>query len=472
MNMYKKLLDNSIIFAIGNLGSKLLTILLVPLYTYYLTTTEYGIVDIITTTSIMITPIITLSIYDALFRFVMEKNQDRDAIFTNALMVTTIGTFALSLLYIICDNFFDVNELVIFALILIIFQAYQKSFAEFVRAIGKLKIYALDGILITLIICLLNILFLVYFNLGIRGYLLSFIIGSIFSIIYLTSSAKIYNYFAFTKLNIELTKKMLIYSIPLIPNAFMWWIINLSSRYFILFFVGVSANGLFAIASKIPALLMILNSVFFQAWQLSAIEEFKSRNKSEFYSKVFGYFSLIMLLGTTIILLTLKPIMIFFISPDFYKSWEFVPFLLMGVVFSSFSGFLGTNYIAAKQTKGVFKTSMIGGGINIILNIILIPIIGVNGAGISTMISFFIIWVMRVYDTKKYINMELNIKTLTLSLLLIFIHIFIMYMKLSVLIEIFLGFIIFLSIILINIKLIIPIWTSIIIYLKKIKKVY
>lgn len=183
---------------------------------------------------------------------------------------------------------------------------------------------------------------------------------------------------------------MLIYSIPLIPNALMWWVMNASNRYFILFFVGASANGLFAVANKIPSFLSILNTIFFKAWQLSAIEEYGDESKAKFYSQTFYYFSVVMFVGTSIILMILKYMMGILVSEEFFSSWQFIPFLLIGIVFSSFSAFLGTNYIAAKQTKGIFRTSLIGGTINIILNLIFIPLVGTNGAAISTMISFWL----------------------------------------------------------------------------------
>jgi O-antigen/teichoic acid export membrane protein len=100
-----------------------------------------------------------------------------------------------------------------------------------------------------------------------------------------------------------------------------------------------------------------------------------------------------------------------------------VPFLLLGTVFSSFSTFLGTNYIAAKQTKGVFKTSIYGGVVSTILNLILIPLFGIIGAGISSMLSFFTVFIIRFYDTKKYIDMNIKWSVFTGSLIIIFVQI-------------------------------------------------
>ena len=147
---------------------------------------------------------------------------------------------------------------------------------------------------------------------------------------------------------------------------------NASDRYAINIFLGISANGIYAIANKVPTILNMLYSIFSQAWQLSAIEEADNKNKSQFYTNVFNIFSLVMLIGTSCILVIIRPIIETFLADAYRDSWKYVPFLLLSVVFTSFSAFLGTNYIAMKETKGVFKTSLVGAIVNIILNILLI----------------------------------------------------------------------------------------------------
>lgn len=457
MNTYKKLLGNSVIFAIGNLGSKFISIILVPLYTYYLSTSEYGMIDVVTVTTNMLLPIISLSIYEAVLRFVMDKNHQKDEVFTNALMLTISGSIITLLTYPILNYLGILDGLLGYMFIILVLQAFNSLFAQFVRAIGELKIYSLNGILMTIATAVMNIILLVIFKMGISGYFLSTVIGILISSVFLLFFTKMYKCISINKLNKHLAKKMLVYCIPLIPNSLMWWIVNSSNRYFILFFEGTSANGIFAVANKIPSILSILCTIFFQAWQLSAIEEFNSKDKSKFYSEVFSYFSMITFIVSSGILMGLKYIMKFVVSPEFYLSWQFVPLLLVSVIFSGFSSFLGTNYIAAKQTNGVFKTSIIGGILNILSSLILIPSVGINGASISAMISFFVIWVLRVYDTKQFINMILNIKSLFINLLLIFIQIFVLYLRINLTTEFIIELILFLLLILVNKSLFIPI---------------
>ncbi|OTP51945.1 hypothetical protein A5884_001140 [Enterococcus sp. 7D2_DIV0200] len=431
MSKYQKLINNSIIFTIGNFGSKLLLILLVPLYTYSLTPAEYGSVDLLMTTVSLLLPIVSLNIFDGVIRFVMDKNESKEKVFTNSMLLLFAMAVASSF-GIMCLSFFFplTNHFWYYLYWILILQALQTTFAQFARGIDKIKVYALSGVLLTFATAVLNIVLLVIFKMGIQGYLISLVLANIITIVYLACVLKIWSFFNFKNLDKQLIKRLLIYSLPLIPNAIMWWLMNASSRYFVVFFIGSSANGLLAVANKIPSLISLLNTIFMQAWQMSAIEEFDSKDKSVFYSKVFNYFSLVMLLGASGLLMILKPLVKWVINIDFYNSWEIVPPLLLAVVYSSYSGFLGTNYIAAKKTQGVFFSSIIGALASVILNLLLIPSIGTSGVGISSMVSFFLIFIIRYFDTKKFIHMTINIKNIIIIHLVIILQIVFLYLSL------------------------------------------
>ncbi|WP_161496431.1 polysaccharide biosynthesis C-terminal domain-containing protein [Clostridium thermosuccinogenes] len=435
MNKYKKLLGNSIVFGIGNFGSKLISVILVPLYTHYLSTSEYGIVDIITTTINLLLPVISLSIYESVLRFAMDESESRFSVLTNALAVTILGSLIALIFYPLLRYFNVLDGLLNYMYIILILQAFQALLSQYARAIGKVKEYAINGIIQTSVISLSNILLLVIFREGIRGYLLSIVLSNIVSILFFIMATNMFVDSSYGKLNKKLIKNMLQYSIPLIPNSFMWWLVNTSNRYFIMYYEGVDINGLYAVANKIPTLLTLFTSVFSQAWQLSAIMEYDSEDSSKFYSNIFSCFQVLLSLCTSAILVMLKVIMRITVADEYYLSWKYVPFLLLGVVFSSFSGFLGTNYTAAKNTKGVFKTSLAGGIICVVLNFILVPVIGAVGAGISTAVGYLIMWIFRVIDTKRYIDMSIDNKNLVCSFVIILLQIIVLFLNFNTIIE-------------------------------------
>ncbi|OZU88240.1 hypothetical protein CIL03_11335 [Virgibacillus indicus] len=449
-NAYKKLLNNTLIFAIGNLGSKGITLLLVPLYTFHLTQTEYGLVDLFQVTITLLVPIVSLSIFEAVLRFVMD-DEDVSAVFTNCLFITSISSLIILLLSTIFFSIGFMRDFLPYIAIIIILQLFYSLYTQFVRGLGMVGLFAISGLLMSLVVLIMNLLFIVWLELGVIGYLVSMILGLFTSLIYININVNSLKYINLSSISINLNKRLLKYSLPLMPNTLMWWIINASSRFFILLFAGTSYNGLFATASKIPSILSLFNTIFFKAWELSAIEEYDSKNKKNIYSNIFNYYQQFLFIVLASILLFLKTIFEFLIGKDFYDAWIYVPFLLIGVLFSSFSSFLGTNYIASKETKGVFKTSIIGGTTSLVLNIITIPLLGVIGASISSMISFMVMTIIRLYDTKKYIVIEYNYKKIFLNFGLIFLQVIILYLNLERSLEYTLNLIIF-SFLLINNK--------------------
>lgn len=450
MNSYKKLINNSMIFAVGTLGSKLISFILVPLYTYYLSTSEYGTVDLTITTVNMLLPVISVSAYEAVLRFTMDKDEEPGIILTNSITIALSG-FLIALLFYPVLSYFNVLDGNLIYLYAILFaQMIERILAQYTRALGKIKIFAINGILITFTTGIFNILFLVYFGLGITGYYLAIILSYALSAIFLFIATGSFKDLRFSNNNKSTITSLIYFAVPMIPNSLMWWLINASSRYFIIWFVGISANGLFAVASRIPALLNILYQVFNQAWQLSAIEEYENENKSAFYTNVFSNLSAILFLGASGIIIFIKVVFDFMFSTEYFTAWKIAPFLLLGAVFSSFSSYLGTNYVAAKQTKGVFKTSIYGGAVSLILNAIFIPTIGIVGAGISSVISFFVMFLIRYFDTRQYIQLDIDWIKFALNVLIILAQIGLLFIGLNQSIEIIAGIVLFLFLLIIN----------------------
>lgn len=408
MNSYKKLLNNSFVFAVGNLGSKLVSFFLVPLYTYYLSSSEYGTVDLTITTVNMLLPIVTFSVFEAILRFIMDKDDESEKVLSNALLISFLGFLASLLFYPVLSyyNVFGKDLKYLYAILLV--QVIAIMFSNYARAIGMVKVFSINGILLTFSTGLFNILFLARYNLGIEGYYWALILSYTISSVYLFVCTRAIGNIRYYHINSGIIKKVLSFSVPMVPSTIMWWLINASSRYFIRIFVGVSANGLFAVASRIPSLLSIVNQVFNQAWQLSAVEEYSKENKNEFYSNVFNTLASLMLIACSGVLLFLKPLFSYLFSMEYYEAWQIVPFLLLGSVFSSFSAFFGTTYFVAKQTKAYFNTSIYGGISSLVLNAVLIPVFGTIGAGVSSMLSFLLMYLVRYYDTKKYIQYDIK----------------------------------------------------------------
>ena len=422
-NKYKALLKNIGIFSIGSFGSKFISFLLLPLYTSVLSTNDFGNVDLIVTTSQLLMPILLLSIQDATLRFSMDKAYKKEDVISSTIKVVLRGTILLILGIIIVKAFNIIDYSVTYMVFLVLtffFGSINNCFNLYLKSKNKAKIIAVSGIISTLMICVSNIILLVVVKLSILGYMISLILGNIAQFLILCFGGKIHKDIQFSNYN-DVSKEMTKYSTPLVANSLAWWVNNASDRYIIKLFLNSAANGVYAIAYKIPVILTTVQNVVFNAWSISAISEFNKDDNDGFFGNNYTIYSLLSILTCSVIILFNIPLANFFYSKEFFAAWQCVPLLLTSTVFNGISQFEGSLFAAAKKTKEVSASTMIGAAINIALNIVLIKTIGIVGAAIATCISFIMVWIIRTLLMTKFIkiNVAWNKHIITVLLLLI-----------------------------------------------------
>lgn len=427
MDKYTRLLKDSIIYFMGNMGSKIVSLLLVSFYTFTLSTEEYGSIDVTQTTIALIVPLTTLCIHEAVLRYTLKSRYDKDSVITNGILLLAVSvliavpaTVLMSVLQVITGNIFIIVAI-------IACESLNTLLGQYCRGINKTKIYALAGVICTFVLAVSNIILLKVFHFGVDGYLLSIVFGYLASALILAFGSKVFKTVSLKKADIGLLKTMLKFSLPLIPNSIMWWVMNAADKYSILYICGNSANGLYAVAAKVPTIITTVTSIFMQAWQVSAIVESNSKEKSQFYSNVFNGLYVSLFMAVSLILLVLKPVIKIAIESSYYECWEIIPFLLLSAIFSSFSSFLGVNYTAMEKTGGASKTVCIGAVCNICLNIVLLKIIGLSGAALATALSFLVIWLLRIRDTKQFVQIDFQWKRFGATLLVVLAQIFLMF---------------------------------------------
>ena len=417
MNKYKKLIGNTVIFAIGSFSSKLLVFLLMPLYTRVLTTSDYGVMDIIVNTSNLLIPIVMVSINEGIIRFGLDRSVRKSDVLSTGLGVCMAGFLVFGLFIPLMKRveFISSYTMLIYAYVLA--GCLKSVVSQFVRAIGYVKLYAFDGILSTFTTVVFNILLLVVFKWGINGYVLSTVLSNVLSVLFLFWIANLKKFVKPRQVSPAIAKAMLVYSLPLIPTTIFWWITNVSGRYMVTYFLGESANGLFSVAYKIPTVITMISGIFSQAWQISAVTEADDPGQSRFYSDIFSSYQTVVFMCASGVLLLIKPITAILVSEAFYPSWKYAPFLVLSVIFSCFVTFLGTFYMVAKKNAMALVTTCVGAGLNLVLNYFLIPKYGVNGAAFATFACYFTVFVLRAVDTRRIVRLDLELGRMTLNTL-------------------------------------------------------
>ena len=415
MNKYQTLAANTILMSVGTFGSKLLVFLMVRFYTGYLTPAEYGTADLITQTANLLIPLVSLDITDAVFRFAAERRGGRTEAFSVGLRVITLGSAGLLLVIALLQGIPAVRTYGFLLASFVIASCYHALCAHFVRARGNTALFAAQGFFNTALFIGLNVLFLAVFHWGIRGYVLSTTVANLITTGLLVFRARLWRYAGLAPRR-GLRRQMLRYCIPLIPTAVFWWIMGVSDRYMVKWFLGSDANGIYAVAYKIPTILTILATVFMDAWQLSAIAESDGDRQAHlrFYGRIWDAFaSAVFLCAGGII--ALSPLMIRLLAEEtYYSAWQYIPVLTLSMAAAAFSNFMGSVYVVTKQSKASFWTSLVGAGSNIVLNLWLIPQIGLQGAA-ATFLSCLAVFLIRLVNARQLLPFPLSGRKLALG---------------------------------------------------------
>lgn len=404
------LAKNTAIFAIGNVASRLISFFLVPLYTNILTTAEYGVVDLVNTLCTVLAPILILNINEAVMRFALDKGANYKKIMSTGLTVF-VGAILFGILVIPASSLFsEVAPYSTYIYFYTVTLAGSQLFLCYLRGKENIAFYSVGSVLQTMTIALFNILFLAVLHKGIKGYFLAYIISNIITILFAFIAGNVREVIRDYKFDIKLTKAMAAYSVVLIPNTFMWWIMNSSDRVMVTSIIGVAANGIYAVSYKLPSLVSTMTGIFNQAWSYSAIREDGAEDENEYNNMVFNRLISIVMLLSIALLTIVKPFLRLYVGMDYYSAWEYTPFLIIGSAYLTLATFMATSYTVHKDSFGYLFSATFGAVLNIVLNFLLIPIIHVYGAAFATCISYIAVFAFRLIHTKKYIKYNIKNK--------------------------------------------------------------
>lgn len=408
-NRSKYLIKNVGILTISNFASKILVFLLVPLYTSVLSTEEVGIYDLVVSTVQLLFPILTLNIVDALMRFLMDKSKSKEEVASIGIRYVAISIVPVLLFLIITSqigHLHNIHGFEVYILLYYLFTCFNQYMIQFAKGIEKVSAMGVAGVLGTVTMLTANIVLLLIIKAGLPGFFVANILGQAVPAIYLFFRTRLYSYISFRLIDKNLRKEMLAYCVPLIATAVGWWVNSASDKYVVSFFCGVAANGVLSVSYKIPAIINTLQSIFIQAWQISAVKEYGEKGTSEFYGRTFAVLNVFMAAACSVLIIFSKPIGHVLYQKEFYIAWKYVPFLLLASVLNSASGFLGPILSAKKESKPMAMSAVYGASANVIMNIAFVYIVGIQGATIATVISSFIIYWVR----KRAVGDEIKIE--------------------------------------------------------------
>lgn len=411
MEKYKYFLKNIGLMTLSNFASKILSFLLVPLYTSVLTTADYGLYDIYTTTAFLLVPLLSGAVSQAALRFSMDAGSNRRQVFSEAVR-TFIQASLIVVVAVVINDWLNLvplfKEYPIYFILYYVFCLLSDILLSFARGIDRIFDVAVAGIISSVVIIVLNVTLLLVFPKGVSGYFIANISAFVVVSIYLIIRLKLWRYLTMRR-DKSLSSEMAEYSRPLIFDQIAWWINNVSDRYIVTWICGAAANGIYSVAFKIPSILNVFQSIFNQAWTLSAVKEI-DESSGEFYSKIYSIYNCGLVLLCSVLLVGDKFIARVLYANDFYQAWQYAPLLTISVVFSCLCGVFEGIFAAAKETKILASTTVIGAAINIAMNLVLVRYYGPLGAAFSTMVSYGLVWFARLKRASSIVNLNIHLR--------------------------------------------------------------
>ena len=418
MSRGKALAKNTGIISLGMFLPRLTGIITLPILTAYLSKAEFGTFDLINTLVLLLLPIATLRIETATFRFLIECRENieesKRIISTMFLFGITVSVIVLVIFYMIPLELNPVTHLLICAYFLC--ESMYNLSLQVVRGFSKNVLFSVSAVANSVIKMLLIVVMVSGLNIGLNGALIATILAFSVAILVNFVFGSIYKYFSLYHFSIKKLKSMLMYSWPMVPNSLSFWVMNLSGRVIVTLGLGIEANAVLAVATRIPNLFTSVQGSFVFAWQENASLAVKDKDADDYYSKMFDHIFRI-LFGLMMLLMAISPLLFtVLVRGDYSAAYYQMPFLFGGMFFSAIASFFGGIYVAHKRTVNVGVTTLIAACISILISASLIMFVGIYAISIATFVSFAFLAIYRMFNVKKIQKIDYDYKMIVLCL--------------------------------------------------------
>lgn len=400
------LIRNSFILAVGNVGSRVVKFFLLPLYAIFLPQKDVGLYDLVFTFVLLLEPLVTLKIVDAIYRnLISSGGKEGNLIWTGALfsLGSVIAVIVPFLIFFPVELFSYKVEASIF----LIAKVFHTYFSEVVRGCRKNELYAGGGVVLALLVLLFSMITLYFVADKISGLLLAVAAAHFFvGVYFLWGSGSLVVKPVF---QLSLLRPLLIFSVPLVPSAMNWWAILLTSRAFVSAELGLDQSAIVAIAMTFPTIVVVLGQIFFLAWQESSFLNMDASDRDRYFSRVYNNYINIQLLLCVVCFCASAILYQFFYSHEYLDSWRLSYLFFWGAVFNNLSTFLSVGYTGSFKTVGASVTAIIGTSVSVLSTWLTISLCGIWSAPLGFFLGLLSLWLMRSLHTRKYIHVDVDL---------------------------------------------------------------
>lgn len=410
MGKKKELAMNTVILAVGKICTQFVNFLLLPLYTALLSTADYGTVDLFGTYTSLIVPLFSWSFESGFFRFLLDcrnKITEQRKIVTTVLGSNLMQIVVFMCFYAIIQPFWN-SQYKIFLALDVVMTIILNTLLQLPRGLGNNTVYAVGSFISATSGVLLNVVFIAGLRMGALGMFLALIIAKAITIIYLFFKLKVWQLLERKSFNLETFKKIFHYSLPLVPNSLSWWVVGVSDRSLISYFIGVAANGVYSVANKFSSVYTTIYNLFNLSWTESVSLYIKDGDAEEFLTETINTMFRIFSTAGVLLIAYLPIVFPYFVHEDYSAAYNQIPILIIACGFMVIVGLYSVVYVAEKKSVEIAKTSFYAAVINIIVDVVFIQKIGLYAASLSTLAAYVVMAFYRYFHVKKYVNAPLR----------------------------------------------------------------
>lgn len=410
---------NTAILFFGRVCTKLIQFFLLPLYTSMLSTSEYGTIDLISTYVTILVVFVNLQVEQAIFRYLTENRENEQLtrnIITNVIAISFLQILIFSIIYFFIQSYIQL-EGKLFLLLNVIASIFMLTMLNITRGLGDYKSYAKASFFAAISVIVLNILFLVILKQSVNGLLLSTCISYTLSGLYLFQKKKIHIYIRKDNLNKKRRKEILHYSIPLIPNELSWQMIKSSDKIIVSAIMGNSWNGILSIATKFSSVFTEIYNVFNTSLLDTMILNLKTVEGQKYINQLINHIYRLFLSLAFMIVAGMPFLFGIFIHDSYIEAYNYIPLYMIASILNVMIGITSGVFLAEKNTKLIAETSFIAGIINIFIDLLLMRTIGLYAATFSTILGFFIMFLLRYRIIRKNYLIQISSQNIQITII-------------------------------------------------------
>lgn len=411
--MFDKLkhsIKHTAIYSLGNVASKLVGIVLLPIYTTHFPVSEFGILGILEISIMILTQVFLLGLPNAFLRFYGEaenSHRKKSILFTILIFLLSTSVAILLVELISADqigSFFAEKEkfsqYLNLMFIIIFLRTLSYFFLSVLRANERSVLYSAGNLIKISLTLSFNIYFVAFAQTGIIGVLYAYLIGEatlcILLLPYIISGLT-------PKFDKEILKESLLFAFPIIFASLGSMILQMGDRYILKLLVNYKEVGLYDLGYRFSSLMNVFIISSFSLYFLpQAYKIHREKGDKRYYSKMLTYFVFVLCwFGLGISLFGKEIIKTFALNSDYWPAYKIIPIVVLAYIFSGAVVVVNVGIFLKKQTKYIAYVTLLAAAFNILLNFILIPQYAMFGAAMATLFSFLLLFLISYYVSQR-----------------------------------------------------------------------